>query len=113
MGLSNWVFDCHNIADNTGWELLEIKDGGYLPIFDFSEFKIPLLLSNAFRWLFYLVSKNFKKGWCLIFVFKKKSVDFTLSMPVTRKQIFVTNTIGGIAILVMMIIMNVLLMLLF
>ncbi len=64
--------EIQNIADNTGWELLEIKDGGYLPIFDFSEFKIPLLLSNAFRWLFYLVSKNFKKGWCLIFVFKKK-----------------------------------------
>ena len=37
---------------------------------------------------------------CLFgYVFKKKSVDFIGSMPIDRKSLFVTNTIGGIVIL--------------
>ncbi len=44
---------------------------------------------------------------CLFgYVFKKKSVDFVNSMPISRKSIFVTNTIGGIAILVLMNLIN-------
>lgn len=33
------------------------------------------------------------------YVYKKKSVDFVNSMPLNRKSIFVTNTIGGIIII--------------
>lgn len=44
---------------------------------------------------------------CLFgYVFKKKSVDFVNSMPISRKSIFVTNTIGGIVILVLMNLIN-------
>ena len=63
------------IAKNTGWKMLDIRDGGYLPIFDFSEMKPPLLISNLFRWFFYLISKNYKKGWALMFMMEKISDD--------------------------------------
>lgn len=44
---------------------------------------------------------------CLLgYVFNKKSTDFVNSMPLTRSQIFITNTIGGIAICVLMMIIN-------
>ena len=44
---------------------------------------------------------------CLFgYVFKKRSVDFVNSMPISRKSIFVTNTIGGIVILVLMNLIN-------
>ena len=33
------------------------------------------------------------------FVFQKRKVDFMMGMPLSRKQIFVTNTITGILIL--------------
>ena len=33
------------------------------------------------------------------FTFKKKSTDFICSMPLSRKTIFVTNTIGGIVLI--------------
>ena len=36
------------------------------------------------------------------FVFKKKSADFIGSMPLSRKSIFVTNTIGGIVVLILL-----------
>ncbi len=40
------------------------------------------------------------------FIFKKKSVDFVNSMPVSRKTIFVTNSIGGILVLIAMTLIN-------
>lgn len=37
---------------------------------------------------------------CLFgYVYKKNSVDFMCSMPISRKTIFITNTIGGIALI--------------
>lgn len=40
---------------------------------------------------------------CLFgYVFKKNSVDFMGSMPISRKCIFITNTVGGIALIVLM-----------
>ena len=36
------------------------------------------------------------------YVYKKNSVDFIGSMPISRRTIFMTNTIGGIAIIVLM-----------
>lgn len=40
---------------------------------------------------------------CLFgYVYKKNSVDFMCSMPLSRKSIFITNTIGGIVMIVLM-----------
>ena len=36
------------------------------------------------------------------YVYKKNSVDFIGSMPLSRNTIFLTNTIGGIAIIIIM-----------
>jgi len=36
------------------------------------------------------------------YTFKKKSADFIGSMPISRKSIFITNTIGGILLLVLL-----------
>lgn len=44
---------------------------------------------------------------CLFgYVFKKKSVDFVNSMPISRATIFFTNSIGGILILISMLLVN-------
>lgn len=48
---------------------------------------------------------------CLFnYIYKRKSVDFINSMPISRKSIFVTNTIFGILIFISMLIVNVILM---
>ncbi len=65
------AFEIELIAKNTGWKVLDIQPGGYLPIFDFSEFKIRLLASNLFRWIAYLLSKGHKNGWVLMFMLEK------------------------------------------
>lgn len=50
---------------------------------------------------------------CLFgYVFKKNSVDFMGSMPISRKCIFITNTIGGIILIVLLQIITFLLTLL-
>ncbi len=63
--------EIETVAKNTGWEVVEVKESGFIPLFDFSEFKLPVLFANFFKWFFYLISKNYKKGWTLIYVFKK------------------------------------------
>lgn len=40
------------------------------------------------------------------FIYKRGSIDFTLSMPINKKQIFLTNTLGGIVIILLMQIIN-------
>jgi len=48
---------------------------------------------------------------CLFnYIYKKNSVDFINSMPISRKSIFVTNTIFGLLIFLSMLIVNLLLM---
>lgn len=48
---------------------------------------------------------------CLFgYVFKKKSVDFINSMPLTRKQIFITNSIGGVLLIIVIMLINTLLL---
>lgn len=44
------------------------------------------------------------------FVFKKKAVDFMGSMPIDRKTIFFTNTLGGIIIIALLLFITVVLM---
>ena len=39
-------------------------------------------------------------------VFKKKTVDFINSMPISRKTLFFTNVLGGIILLVLMNLIN-------
>ena len=64
-------------------------------ILDFSE----LAFVNIFG--MYIIPFIFSV--CLFgYVYKKNSVDFMCSMPVSRKTIFVTNTIGGIGMIVLM-----------
>lgn len=49
---------------------------------------------------------------CLFnYIYKKRSVDFVNSMPISRKSIFITNTIAGIIIFASMLIVNVILIL--
>ena len=44
---------------------------------------------------------------CLFnYIYKKKSVDFINSMPISRKSIFITNTISGIMIFTIMLLVN-------
>ena len=40
------------------------------------------------------------------FIYKRGSIDFTLSMPINKKQIFLTNILGGIVIILLMQIIN-------
>lgn len=40
------------------------------------------------------------------FVYKRKSSDFVMSFPVTRKQIFLSNTLGGIILIIVMNLVN-------
>ncbi len=47
------------------------------------------------------------------FVFKKKSVDFYLAQPLNRKTIFLTNYLGGLALLLLIIIMNTIILAIF
>lgn len=46
---------------------------------------------------------------CLFdYVFKKKSVDFVGSLPIDRKTLFITNTLGGIIIIIGIMLINIL-----
>ena len=47
------------------------------------------------------------------FILRKKSVDFVLSKPISRKSIFLTNTIGGIVIILIFMLINTLIFALF
>ncbi len=48
---------------------------------------------------------------CLFgYIFKKRTVDFINSMPISRKSIFITNTIGGIAIIILINLLNIILL---
>ncbi len=40
------------------------------------------------------------------FIYKRKSSDFVMSFPVSKKQIFISNTLGGITIILVMNIVN-------
>lgn len=40
------------------------------------------------------------------FVYKKGSIDFVLSMPISKKELFLTNTLGGILVIGLMMVVN-------
>jgi 2-polyprenyl-3-methyl-5-hydroxy-6-metoxy-1,4-benzoquinol methylase len=66
------AFEVSNIAKSVGWEILEIRPGGYLPIFDFTSFAPKWLFLNLLRGLVYSIAKEYKNGWCLFFVMRKR-----------------------------------------
>lgn len=40
------------------------------------------------------------------FIYKRGSIDFVLSMPINKKEIFLTNTLGGILVILLMQVVN-------
>lgn len=62
------AFELQNIANQTGWRILEIRPGGYLPVFDLTSLAPRNLLLNLLRGVIFLLSaKGQKHGWCLFF----------------------------------------------
>ncbi len=47
------------------------------------------------------------------FLYKRKKVDFIIGMPLSRKQIFISNTLAGIILIIIMFLMNILFLFLF
>jgi 2-polyprenyl-3-methyl-5-hydroxy-6-metoxy-1,4-benzoquinol methylase len=66
------TFEFEFIAEQTGWEIIEIKPGGYLPVFDLYQLTWKKLFENVLRGLFYPFMKGQKRGWTLLYVLKKK-----------------------------------------
>jgi len=67
------AFELQHAATQLGWEVVEIKGGGYLPVFDLVAIR-PLLWTFAFNTLCalgFLISKGYKDGWCLFYVLRK------------------------------------------
>jgi len=64
-------FELLTAAQDIGWRVLEVRPGGYLPVFDFSSLRPKMLAFNILRGLAYLVARGEKRGWCLLFVMEK------------------------------------------
>jgi 2-polyprenyl-3-methyl-5-hydroxy-6-metoxy-1,4-benzoquinol methylase len=65
------TFEMLTIAERVGFTILEIRPGGYLPIFDLSSLRPAALASNILRGIAYLLARGHKHGWCLFFVMEK------------------------------------------
>lgn len=65
------AYEMKVVASGVGLRILEIRPGGYLPIFDFSSKRPKALAKNLPRGLAYLLAKGYKHGWCLFFVMEK------------------------------------------
>jgi 2-polyprenyl-3-methyl-5-hydroxy-6-metoxy-1,4-benzoquinol methylase len=62
------AFELQIIANQTGWRILEIRPGGYLPVFDLTSLAPRNLLLNLLRGVIFLLSaKGQRHGWCLFF----------------------------------------------
>lgn len=76
------------IIQNGGYDLLTLENISLIHYFGI--YIIPIVLSA-----------------CLFgFVYKKKSVDFINSMPLSRKTIMTTNSIAGIILLILMVVLS-------
>jgi SAM-dependent methyltransferase len=65
------AFEITCAASRTGWRVLEIRPGGYLPVLDFSSWHPKALAANILRGLIYPFARGQKRGWCLFFVLEK------------------------------------------
>jgi len=71
------AFELQHAAASVGWEVVEIKGGGYLPVFNLVAIR-PLLWTfvyNVLCALGFLISKGYKDGWCLFYVLRKPEGD--------------------------------------
>lgn len=64
-------FELTIISRAIGWRVVEIRPGGYLPIFDLTSFGLKSMMHNILRGVAYLFAKGHKHGWCLFFVLEK------------------------------------------
>ncbi len=59
------------VASRTDWEIVTMRPGGYLPVFDLSIRDAKLIPRNIARGLAYIVAGGPKRGWCTLCVFRK------------------------------------------
>lgn len=64
-------FEMNTIADSLGLRMLEMRPGGYLPVFDLSSLGPKSLALNLLRGVGYVLSSGQKRGWCTFFVLEK------------------------------------------
>lgn len=67
------VFELEHAAQKLGWEVLEVREGGSLSVFDFTTLRPFLwtLARNVLSGLSYAIGKGHKRGWCLFFLLRK------------------------------------------
>lgn len=69
------AFELQHAATQVGWQLIDIRPGGYLPVFDLVAIR-PFLWTAAFNALCalgFVLGKGYKEGWCLFYVLQKPS----------------------------------------
>lgn len=65
--------ELEHAAAQTGWSVVESRDGGYLPIFDLTALRpvVTNVAINVLSGLTYLMARGRKQGWCLFFVLQR------------------------------------------
>lgn len=66
-------FQLEMMASRTGWEIVVKSPAGYLPVLDLTHLSLRTIAHNVFRLLAYLLARGDKEGWCLLFLFRRKS----------------------------------------
>lgn len=66
------AFEMCTIAERSGFEVLEVRAAGYLPVFDFSSIGLRSLAVNALRGVVRLFARGHKNGTVLIFVLRSR-----------------------------------------
>jgi len=71
------AFELQHAAVQTGWVVKEVREGGYLPVFDTKSFGswFRTLSFNVLCGLSYLFARGNKNGWCLFFVLQKPATN--------------------------------------
>lgn len=72
--ISSFELELELVVRSTGFDLLEVRPGGYLPVFDFSAPRPAKLALNVVRGLLYPLMRGNKQGWCLFFVLRNQTV---------------------------------------
>jgi len=65
--------EMEHAATQIGWRVVEVREGGYLPVLDFTFLKpmIRNIALNLLSGVIYPIAKGHKRGWCLFFVLQK------------------------------------------
>lgn len=69
------AFELEHAAQNLGWKVLEVREGGSLSVFDFTTLRpfFWTLARNMLSGLIYAIGKGHKRGWCLFYVLQKRA----------------------------------------